>query len=155
LNIEASGLSRFFTQDHRDCDASWAQVEAAVDSGDDELAMAVWQRFDRSLRAHFAMEEEVIFPAFEQATGMTGGPTAMMRIEHTQMRGILDQMSSDADRGDFESVADHGDTLLMVIQQHNMKEENILYSMCEQNLAGQWAELATQLDSMYRVSREQ
>ena len=63
MNTVASGLSSFFTQDHRDCDASWAEVEAAVDAGDHELAMAAWQRFDKSLRAHFAMEEDVIFPA--------------------------------------------------------------------------------------------
>ena len=100
------------------------------------------------------MEEEVVFPAFEQTTGMTGGPTAIMRMEHTQMRGILDQMAADALEGDFESVADHGDTLLMVIQQHNMKEENILYPMVEQHLADQWAQLATQLEPLHQASRE-
>ncbi len=153
-NDVSNGAIRFFTQDHRDCDELWAKVEAAVQAKNDAEAKAAWQAFDKATRGHFAMEEEVLFPAFEKASGMTGGPTAMMRMEHTQMRGVLDQMSSDANNGDFESVADHGDTLLMLIQQHNVKEENILYPMTEQHLAGSWAGLAAQLEPMYEASRK-
>lgn len=154
MNNASNGAVSFFTQDHRDCDELWAQVEAAVEAKNTELAKTLWVSFDKVLRAHLAMEEEILFPAFERATGMTGGPTAMMRMEHTQMRGVLDQMASDAATDDFESVADHGDTLLMLIQQHNMKEENMLYPMTEQHLAGEWSQLAEQIESMYRTSRE-
>ncbi len=155
MNDVNNGAVKFFTQDHRDCDELWALVEAAVEAGDNQRASATWTAFEKAMRAHFAMEEETLFPAFEQATGMTGGPTAMMRMEHTQMRGVLDQMSADAASGDFESVADHGDTLLMLIQQHNVKEENILYPMIERHLAAAWAELAARLEPVYRESREQ
>ena len=153
MNDVTAGAISFFTQDHRDCDALWAEVEAAVERGDGDAARSAWIAFDKALRAHFSMEEDVLFPAFEMATGMSGGPTAVMRVEHDQMRAVLDQMAADAADGDFESVADNGDTLLMLIQQHNVKEENILYPMTEARLAGAWAGLAARVDAIYRDSR--
>ena len=139
-------LETFFREDHRACDALWSELESAVDAGDDARARSLWERFDARMRRHLAMEEEVLFPAFEQASGMMGGgPTAVMRMEHEQMRGVLAEMGRAAQGGDFEAVADHGDTLLMLIQQHNAKEEGVLYPMASQVLGGQWAALAQQL----------
>ena len=138
-----SGPAGFFTQDHRECDAQWAAVEQAVDSGDG--AAEAFQRFERAMQRHLAMEEDVLFPALEQATGMQGGPTQVMRHEHSQMRAVLDQMRAAAEAGDFDAVVDHGDTLLMLIQQHNMKEEGVLYPLAERALSGSWQQLATRL----------
>ena len=39
------------------------------------------------------------------------------------------------------------DTLLIMMQQHNMKEENILYPMCDQHLAGETPELLARLEA--------
>jgi hemerythrin-like domain-containing protein len=135
-----STLREYFTGDHRRCDEIWSDVEAAAESGGDQLAKAHFERFAAALERHLQMEEEVIFPAFEEATGMrNAGPTFVMRSEHEQMRGLLEQMRGSVDSGD--ELVDLGDTLLMLIQQHNSKEENMLYPMAEQALASTWAEI--------------
>ena len=140
------GLEATFKADHREVDGQWAAVEAAVERGDADAVASAWQRFDASLRRHLAMEEEVLFPAFEAATGMTqGGPTFVMRSEHTQMRGVLDQMAKAMERGDHDELVDQGDTLLILIQQHNAKEEGMLYPMAERALGGQWSALRERL----------
>ena len=72
MDIE-SGLSAFFEQDHRDCDARWADVEELLDTQDVDAAGPAWQKFDKGMRRHIAMEEEVVFPAFEAAARMGGG----------------------------------------------------------------------------------
>ena len=137
------GLREFFITDHRDCDGLWAAVEAA---GDPAATASAWEAFAVAMERHFRIEEEVLFPAFERATGMVGmGPTMVMRAEHEQMRGMLRTMAGCASSGDYEGVLDHGDTLLMLIQQHNVKEEGILYPMADQHLAGAWPELRAQL----------
>ena len=136
-----TGLAEFFTHDHRACDTLWAAVESTVDAG--SPVATAFQEFDTAMRRHLDWEEQVIFPAFESATGMTGGPTAVMRAEHTQMRGLLDQMK--AAESDPELLVDIGDTLLMLIQQHNMKEEQILYPMADRTLAGAWEQLQAEL----------
>jgi iron-sulfur cluster repair protein YtfE (RIC family) len=139
------GLIGFFSHDHRACDELWGTVERAGVKGDKAVARQAWEAFQSAMRRHFAMEEEVLFPAFEAATGMRGGPTMVMREEHVQMRSLLDRMAAQAASGDFAGLVDMGDTLLMLIQQHNIKEEGMLYPMAEQALGGRWAEVAARL----------
>ncbi|MBK9394046.1 MAG: hemerythrin domain-containing protein [Uliginosibacterium sp.] len=77
--------------------------------------------------AHFAAEEEVMFPAFEAASGMSCGPTAVMRMEHAEARELLDDLAAATQVQDTDGVRGHAEALLILLQQHNMKEENILY----------------------------
>ena len=141
------GLAGFFAQDHSDCDARWVDVEELLDTADIDAAQGVWQSFETGMRRHFAMEEEVLFPAFDARSGMGGGgPTAMMRMEHQQMRGLLDQIGEAMEAGNAQEAMDIGDTLLMMVQQHNVKEEGMLYPMAENILAGDWAVLAAELE---------
>ena len=71
------------------------------------------------------------------------GPTAVMRHEHAQMRRVLEAMAQALAAADPQGLLDQGDTLLMLIQQHNLKEEHILYPMADARLPGQWPALAT------------
>ena len=142
-----AGLVAYFTGSHRGCDDSWAEVEAAAETGDDEVVRARWQDFERGFRRHLAMEETLLFPAVEAATGMRdAGPTQVMRAEHEQMRAVLDQMAAAMERGDREELLDQGDTLHILIQQHNVKEEGVLYPLAERTLDPQWPELREKLD---------
>jgi DUF438 domain-containing protein len=59
-----------------------------------------------------------------------------MRGEHRQMRDLLAQMKLALDERDGEGFGGAAETLLIMMQQHNMKEENILYPMCDNALGG-------------------
>ncbi|MDX8403948.1 MAG: hemerythrin domain-containing protein [Mariprofundaceae bacterium] len=87
--------------------------------------------FAESMESHLGNEEEVLFPAFEERTGMSGGPATVMRNEHVQIRGLIAEMKSDIE----QQAADHylgiSETLLILMQQHNAKEEQMLYIMCD------------------------
>lgn len=140
------GLAFFFEQDHRDCDARWIDVEELLDAGDIELAQAAWQKYDASMRRHLAMEDEVLFPAFEARSDATGeSPVAALKLEHEQMEGLLDQIAEAIDAADTELAIDLGDTLLMLVQQHNAREEDMLYPEAEKLLTGEWDELSAAL----------
>jgi len=141
-----SGLVDFFSQDHRDCDARWADVEELLDTEDIEAARPAWQKYLAGMRRHIAMEEEVLFPAMESASGMPeGGPTAVMRLEHSQIKALLEQIDETIASGDCEQALEVGDTLLMLVQTHSAREEEVLYPMAENLLSGQWSELAARL----------
>ena len=143
----ATGLAAFFEQDHRDCDSRWADVEELLDTEDIDTARPAWQKYEASMRRHLAMEEDILFPAFNEISGMgSGGPVAMMKMEHQQMLGLLEQIGDAIESGDAQEAMDIGDTLLMLIQQHNVKEEGMLYPMAQNMLAGHWAELAVELE---------
>lgn len=141
----ADGIITFFSDDHRECDELWAAVEGAVTSKDQAKTASAWPVFSKRLLQHLAMEEDVLFPAFEAATGLRGGPTMVMRAEHTQMRGVLAEMERRLAGGDLDGLLDQGDTLLMLIQQHNAKEEGMLYPMAQQALSAQWPSLVPKL----------
>ena len=132
-------LSELFTAHHKHCDDAWADAENAAASGDWAKATAAFDAFTRGLNGHFAAEEEALFPAFEAATGMQGGPPQMMRMEHQQMRQLLDAMQRAVEAKDADAFTGAGETLLVLMQQHNMKEEHILYPMCDASLAGESA----------------
>jgi iron-sulfur cluster repair protein YtfE (RIC family) len=146
MSETSQSLKEFFTLDHRKCDGKWAEVETAAETGDADAVKATWRTFQVELLRHLRMEEEVLFPAFEQTTGMTdGGPTFVMRSEHDQMRGLIEQMSAAAEGDDHDELVDLGDTLLMLIQQHNQKEEHMLYPLAERALGADWAKIRERL----------
>ena len=133
-------LGEWFVQDHRDCDNLWVAVEegASLDLASLQVALGA---FDNQLRRHLRLEEDVLFPAIERATGMGGmGPTEMMRQEHTQMRRLLDAM---ANSDDMDLILEQGDTLMMLIAQHNSKEEGVLYPLAVQVLGPAARDLIT------------
>ena len=56
-------LTDFLTNEHRDCDALFADAENAAHEGDLAAAGSAFAAFAESLRQHLAIEEEVLFPA--------------------------------------------------------------------------------------------
>jgi iron-sulfur cluster repair protein YtfE (RIC family) len=116
---------------HKHCDEMFVAAEDAVAKKDWAAASRALAYLISALEAHFTAEEETLFPAFERASGMRSGPTAVMREEHRQMRELLQMLQQALYRQDGEAFAGVAETLLILMQQHNMKEENILYPMCD------------------------
>jgi iron-sulfur cluster repair protein YtfE (RIC family) len=135
-------ISDFLNADHRRLDAIWADCCAAIGSGDIDKLRARFPEFDSGLRRHIRVEEDVLFPAFEESTGMGGGgPTAVMRAEHQEIQAFLDRIGALAKGGGGSAVmqagASHQAGLTAVLHAHNLKEENILYPMSDQIFAGE------------------
>ena len=118
-------------QHHKHCDEVFASAEEACANGDWVAGEKAFALLVDQLETHFCSEEELLFPAFEKATGMTSGPTEVMRGEHRQMRDLLQQMREGLAGRDADVFDGGAETLLILMQQHNMKEENILYPMCD------------------------
>jgi iron-sulfur cluster repair protein YtfE (RIC family) len=133
--------------DHRQCDALFVAVEHSLAAAAWGEADAAYARLRAAMRLHFDAEEAVLFPAFEAHTGMRMGPTQVMRNEHAQMSELLDAAGAALEQRDAEEYAGNAETLLIMMQQHNMKEENVLYPMSDQHLASQLGALLPQLQS--------
>lgn len=145
-------ITTLMTDDHRACDQWLGDAEQAAAEGNWSAVQHATRQFRDALHSHFETEEQVLFPRFESATGMTQGPTRMMRIEHQELRGMLEtllQAALDEDAEEFEGEAE---TLLIMLQQHNMKEENILYPMCDQHIAS--AEIEPELRATLKGRHE-
>jgi len=121
------GVTSYLAWDHHRLDEMLRSVSAAVKNGRFEEASARYERFESGLRRHLRVEEELVFPVFEERSGMASGPTDVMRDEHRHVRQALDVMRrglQGADAGGYEDGLRFFDS---VLPDHNAKEEHILY----------------------------
>jgi hemerythrin-like domain-containing protein len=132
-----ASIETFMAQDHKACDERFARAEAAVGAGDWATARSEFEALHKAMAHHFEMEESVLFSAFEDRTGMSGGPTMVMREEHEQMRGVLATLAEAVAAKDADEYLGQAETLNVLMQQHNLKEEQVLYRMMDEHLAGE------------------
>lgn len=140
-------IRSFMTNDHRHCDDLFAEAEQAMAKNNLDAARAAFGHFRTAILAHFDGEEKTLFPTFEAKTGMSMGPTQVMRLEHAQMRSLLDDAADALNAGQADDYLGQADTLLIMMQQHNMKEESILYPMCDQHLAAELPDVLAHLET--------
>ncbi len=135
-----ASLSESLSEHHRRCDRLFVLAHEAAAAED-------WQGYVRQLAAvsetlgrHIDFEEGELFPAFEQTTGVRSGPTEVMRAEHARMRALLATLAAAAPRLDPQGCREELGHLRTMLEQHNAKEEAVLYPACER-LLGTRAEL--------------
>ncbi|NHZ69710.1 MAG: hemerythrin domain-containing protein [Thermotogales bacterium] len=138
-------ISKFFSNQHRACDTAFEKMEEAISDGDWPQAETLFDQLSRDTLQHFSNEEQGLFPLFEEKTGMRAGPTQVMRGEHVELRELLQRMG-DAVRGkDQDEALGTAETFFLFLQQHNVKEEQVLYPMADQALQGSLQELAAKV----------
>ncbi len=140
-------IRELMSYDHRQCDELFVAVEKAINERAWDTAVTVFSDFSKAMLGHFKAEESVLFPAFEERTGMRMGPTQVMRGEHAQMRELIEAAEASLLARDASDYSGYAETLLIMMQQHNMKEENVLYPICDQHLADQFSTLLPKLES--------
>jgi len=138
-------ISTAMTADHRRCDEIFTTAEELVSTEKWSEAESVFFAFRDAMLNHFSMEEERLFPAFEQHLGHAMGPTQVMRMEHIQMKQLFSEMEQAVKARDDAQYLGLSETLMMIMQQHNMKEEQMLYPMMDQTLGQAGGEIAQQI----------
>ncbi len=124
-------ISNYMKAEHRECDELFTTAEKSVLDGNFEQAEKKFILFADDTLKHFKKEEESLFPTFEQITGNTEGPTRVMRHEHEQVRGLIGKMAESIEKKDSDAYLSLADSMMILLQQHNMKEEQMLYAMCD------------------------
>ena len=142
-----STIKDYLASDHRKCDEIFADMETKASSSLSD-AKESCDAFVADMEKHFQMEERVMFLEFETKTGMTQGPTAMMRQEHTQMRSLMAQMQEAIADDNTDKFFGLSETLMILLQQHNMKEEQMLYPMAQQHLSAESDRIVEMMDSL-------
>ncbi|MDQ1363688.1 MAG: hypothetical protein QG652_1550 [Pseudomonadota bacterium] len=126
-------IHQVMSHDHKRCDDMFVEAQKSAARKDWASARQYADLFIRNTLQHFHHEETVLFPAFEQTTGMTQGPTTVMREEHRTMRDLLDDLHQAVTNENQSRFLGIAETLYIFMQQHNMKEENVLYPMIDQH----------------------
>ncbi len=72
----------------------------------------------------------------------------MMRHEHIQMRSLVKQMGEALADNNKDKFFGLSETLMILMQQHNMKEEQMLYTMAQQHLSAESPRIVDMMESM-------
>lgn len=145
-----ASVSGCLGHDHRVLHAIVTDVGVFARQGDLRLAAECFAHFRARLATHIALEEELIFPLFEQATGVNG-PTIVMRREHEMLTHLLDALTGALAAGD-ETIDPL--TLLQelesVLAAHDAKEERVVYPAVDAGAgkAGELPELVARLQAL-------
>jgi hemerythrin-like domain-containing protein len=124
------------TKEHRECDQAFTLIERKAMQDDWDGASIALHEFVDSMNNHFSYEENELFPVLEEVNPMAAaGPIPVMLGEHMQMRELFADLGEAVAGKNLELLADAVQTLLFVMQQHNAKEENVLYPLADQALA--------------------
>ncbi len=127
-------ISQYLTPEHRECDNIFAEAEQAAAKGDFEKAKEKFLEFADETLLHFKKEEDEFFPLFEEITGSEQGPTMVMKHEHEQVRGLMGKMAQAIENEDKDAYLSLAESMMILLQQHNMKEEQMLYAMADRLL---------------------
>jgi iron-sulfur cluster repair protein YtfE (RIC family) len=124
-------ISTFYEQDHDRLDELFRTFRKFKRS-DFAKAKEAFQGFKLGLQRHIVWEGDLLFPLWEEKTGVSeGGPTFVMRNEHRRIGQLLeaihDKVADQNPECDQEEQA-----LLNLLGSHNMKEEQVLYPAINQ-----------------------
>ncbi len=142
-------ISNYMQEDHVLIDGIAERAAAAAAAGD----LAAMERdgtlFLQRLERHIEMEENLLFPAFEERTGMTAaGPSVTMREEHVQMKEIFPQIRSAIEAKDAAAYQRAMQALTEMLMPHNMKEEQMMYPMLDDAMGSDAAGLLAEVKEM-------
>lgn len=143
-------ILEFMRDDHRACDHFYTDAENALATKKPEEAKRLFEIFYQATNHHFDMEERELFITFEKRTGMMGGPTQMMRYEHQQLRSLLESMRIALNENRYDDFFGIGESMMIMLQQHNMKEEQMLYPMIDRALGSDGEPMIQTLKEMAR-----
>ena len=124
-------ISGFFQHDHERLDALLQSFQT-LKRQNVSKANEAFTQFKTGLERHIQWEENLLFPLWEEKTGMSdGGPTFVMRHEHRRIEEQLQAIDRNVTEAQTED-AQAEQALLALLAAHNLKEERVLYSAIDQ-----------------------
>ncbi|HMA17166.1 MAG TPA: hemerythrin domain-containing protein [Thermoanaerobaculia bacterium] len=110
-------------------------------AGDTETASTWYEAFSSGLRRHIAVEEQLLFPIFEERSGVApgSGPTEVMRAEHREILRLLGEILRTI--GDPAKLPDQARAMFHeILEEHHVKEEGMLYPAMDEVLTPEEAD---------------
>lgn len=136
-DLKPSDIKRFMDIDHRRVDRLLQDVSTLRRRDRTQAAAAFADGRERLLR-HILWEEDLLFPAFEDKTGLhDSGPTLVMRQEHARIKVILERMTALLEAEAGAELDEVEQELVGALTVHNKKEETILYPLLNKRLSAQ------------------
>src|SRR5215470_115082 len=136
-----STIHSYFAFDHARLDAALAELAGQVDRGDIHRAMRDFAQFERGMKRHLHIEEDVLFQlyAFDR-TGYSKVPTQTLQSDHVRIVEAIEEMGEALGAHDVFAFRAALIKLNAILPEHNAKEEHVLYPLVDSLLGAAEAE---------------
>jgi len=131
--MSPASISEYLEADHRRLDGLLTQAVDALGAGSVAQAARAFGLFGEGIEAHINLEERLLLPHVEEATG-PGGPAEVMREEHGRILRSVWTIGTQLRSGDAARCLEELDVLARLLSAHNVKEERVLYPAAERIL---------------------
>ncbi len=133
-------IADLLSADHQRLRETWSAGRYAVAECNLNEVHRAFSEFSLGLNSHMQMEEQILFPAIEERTGMRdAGPTAAMRTEHARFRKILARLTKALEWESCEAITrmlqSEPTTPEDLFNSHDLREERVLYPMADRLIA--------------------
>jgi uncharacterized protein (DUF2249 family) len=133
-------IADFLSGNHQQLRETWSAGRYAVAECNLNEVRRAFSEFSLGLSSHIQMEEQFLFPAIEERTGMRdAGPTAAMRTEHARFREILARLTKALEWESCEAITrmlqSEPTTPEDLFNSHDLREERVLYPMADRLIA--------------------
>jgi len=128
----------------------------AIEIEDWKSADMLFGRMVSHLKRHMAMEEEVLYPAYEAAAHAPQGPTGALREEHDHIVRLITDMARVIKTRDSDYVLECMTHLEKQMIKHHEKEEDLFLPMASHILEASRDEISRKLADfdMSKTSRK-
>lgn len=111
-------------------------------------AIQAYERFVDELKLHMRMEDEVLYPRFEQHYGDPRGELAYLGAEHDNIARLLHDLAHVIQRKDYEHFLASLKPLHKALKEHNVNEEMLFLSLEDDQMLMDRAEIMRQLNAL-------
>jgi hypothetical protein len=137
--------SNWLVHDHHRYDAALDECEIAAGAGEWKEAIALFRSFLDELELHMRMEDEVVYPTVEQATGDPHGEIAELREEHEDLVRLLRDIGIILRTRDYDHFLESLVPLHRAMNKHNRHEEEVFRRVAHHSLFAQREDVLNRL----------
>jgi len=147
--MSAGTIADYLESDHRRLDGLLAETVDALAAGSMAQAARAFAQFQEGIERHIGLEEQLLLPHFDEATGPSG-PAQAMREEHGRILNGVCNIALWLHSNDRARCFEELDSLATLLSTHNLKEERVLYPVAERILAslGQRDDILARMQEM-------
>lgn len=139
---KSSCWDRQIQEEHQVLNSQREAIGATLErrAGPSDPRVDLWKilrGFSPRLELHLRQEEEVLFPALERLVGKGSGPLSLLMDQHEQLRAHIQRLSEllDCLKGcPWETIAQTGQSLVHLLENHEVKEGRFLLDLLECSL---------------------
>ena len=140
-----SSTNNWLIHEHSLYENLMSQCTEAVEIEDWKTVNLLFKRLVTHLKRHMALEEEVLYPAYEAAAHAPQGPTSALREEHDHIVRLIMDMARVIKTRDSDYVLECLAHLEKQMIKHHEKEEDIFLPMASHILDAKREDSSRQL----------